>query len=159
MGMLGGNPVVRIDKEGLLYSSGNPYGPIYQGPSRTTGLPGGKPLGDPCGCFRKAFMDWETGAGAGLVAGGQPTTRKRFRQPGTSKGTSPISRGLSRAFPQKLPISLPAPTTNKPSAKSNKVGRILGRWAPIAGWGVLIYDTGVYANCIAECEDYECSVP
>lgn len=112
-------------------------------------MPGG---GDPCGCFEQVF-GFGTAAGAGLVAGGQPTKRKPFRVQGTSRGTSPISSALSKMFPQNMPFKLPAPTTNKPFATTIKFGRFLGRWAPFIGWGLLASDLVGLENCMRECEE------
>jgi hypothetical protein len=64
---------------------------------------------------------------------------------------------LSKAFPQRLPFNVPAPTTKRPGAKSNIVGRILGRWAPFVGWGILAYDYSQYLTCLAKCEEDECT--
>jgi len=112
----------------------------------------GSKQSDPYGCAAKA-LGLDTAAGSALVVGGQPTVEKRFTQRGTSIGTSPISKGLSNALPQKLPFRIWAPTTNRPFAMANTLGRILGRWAPFVGWALLGSDVVDYASCIKQCAD------
>jgi len=138
------NPLSAIDALGLYSNYGIPD--IYQTNQS------GSSQSDPCGCAAKA-LGLDTAAGSALVAGGQPTVEKRFTQRGTSIGTSPISKGLSNALPQKLPFRIWAPTTNRPFAMSNTLGRILGRWAPFVGWALLGSDVVDYASCIKQCAD------
>ena len=138
-GYVGGNPLRYTDPDGL-----RPVGSQSFDPSKTGS-------GDPCGCFPKA-LGVETVAGAGMVIGGQPTRKKRFRGKGTSRGTSAISSSLSKKFPQKMPVRLPAPTTNRPLAKTNSLGRFLGRWTPLLGWGLLVNDVASLSQCLSECD-------
>jgi RHS repeat-associated protein len=123
-----GNPLSNTDSLGLISNYGIPdiyntnrYAPVSS---------------DPCGCAAKA-VGLETAMGIGLGVGGQPMIPKGFAPAGASSGTSPISKGLSKALPQKLPMAVLAPTTANPLATSNVLGRVLGRWAPLAGWGLL----------------------
>ncbi|MEW5251515.1 RHS repeat-associated core domain-containing protein [Microbulbifer discodermiae] len=139
------NPTIYSDSRGLYTSYGIPD--IYNTNRYNDGMANNP---DPCGCTVKA-LGIDTLAGLGLVLGGQPTVEKRFVQRGTSAGTSPLSKGLSKAFPQKLPFRLPAPTQKRPFARSNKLGRVLGRWAPLVGWGLLAEDFVNYGDCLKEC--------
>jgi len=147
---VGGNPLINIDPLGLAYS---PQGE-HSISRKDLGLTGGK---DPnaCGCLDKAIGLGI--AGGGLVAGGQPIKSKRFVPPGVTPGTSPLSSGLSKIFPQKLPWQLPAPTAKHPKSKTNVVGRLLGRWLPYAGLGMLGLDYGLYLKCLSQCDDDGCT--
>lgn len=145
-----GNPLSKTDKLGLVSSYGIPD--VYNTNRYAPSSP------DPCGCAAKA-MGLETAAGVGLGVGGQPSIPKNFSPKGASAGTSPISKGLSKALPQKLPMAVPAPTTAKPFATSNVLGRVLGRWAPVIGWGIITDDVSQYAACIKECiKNENCTV-
>jgi RHS repeat-associated protein len=93
--------------------------------------------------------------GAGAVASGLPVLPTRGKFGGATPGTSVASAGLSKLFPQRLPFSLPAPTAGNLLARSAVVGRILGRWVPIVGWGLLAYDAAMIAKCTADCVDCE----
>jgi hypothetical protein len=141
------NPFSFVDPWGLAYSSMGEHG-------IPNDLVGGK---DPnaCGCLDKV-LGIDTAVGGGLVAGGQPGIDKPFNMKGASTGTSPLSKGLSKAFPQQLPWRLPAPTQKNWRAKSKVAGRVLGRWAPIVGWELLAKDYIQYLSCIAKCEGDEC---
>ncbi len=137
-----GSPLTNTDRYGLVPSYGIPdiYNTNRVAPVNV----------DPCGCAAKA-LGIETAVGMGLGVGGQPAIPKSFAPPGASSGTSVISSGLSKALPQKLPMAVPAPTTTNPLATSNVLGRVLGRWAPFVGWGLLVNDAAQYVACISEC--------
>jgi len=138
------NPLMKVDLLGLFSNYGIPD--IYNTNQYAPSDP------DPCGCLASA-IGIDTLVGAGMVIGGQPILDKRFTQAGTSLGTSPISKGLSSALPQRLPISVWAPTNKRPLATSNKLGRVMGRWVPFAGWGLLAADVADYSRCIKNCID------
>ncbi len=91
--------------------------------------------------------------GAAGVGAGLPIIPKRFVTPGSSPGTSIASAGLSRLFPQRLPTRIWAPTFTNPLARTAVVGRALGRWVPILGWGLLAWDAYNIAKCVADCQD------
>jgi hypothetical protein len=107
---------------------------------------------DPCGCFASA-LGLDTAVGAGMVASGQPFLDKPFNMIGATPGTSPASQYLSKALPQRLPVRVLAPTLENPFATSNVLGRILGRWVPYVGLGILGKDLVGYAGCIKKCQD------
>jgi hypothetical protein len=148
---VGGNPLSYVDSLGLAYSPEGEHGISRE----QAGLTSGK---DDCGCFAKV-LGFETAVGAGMVGAGQPTRPKPFVQKGTSSGTSMASESLSKLFRNKrLPKRVWAPTANKPLATSNKLGRVLGRWVPWVGWGLLANDYRQLMQCLLECEkDEECS--
>ncbi|MFM6497159.1 MAG: RHS repeat domain-containing protein, partial [Dolichospermum sp.] len=91
--------------------------------------------------------------GAAGVGAGLPIIPKPFVTPGSSPGTSIASAGLSKLFPQRLPTRVWAPTFVNPLARTAVVGRALGRWVPILGWGLLAWDAYNIAKCVADCQD------
>ncbi len=110
-------------------------------------------------CLSKCLLTYGIGevVGFGGFVFGQPMSAKRFVTSGSSPGTSPISQGLSKMFPQKLPFRVPTPTWERPFAESNKFGRVLGRWTPIIGAGMMIGDFFVIRSCANKCYDGACS--
>ena len=89
-------------------------------------------------------------AALGGVIAGQPILKKRFRIPGSSRGTSPLSKSLSK-LPGKFPGKRLPTVVDYPKALGGKgmriaftksIGRFAGRAIPIVGWGVLAYDVG-----------------
>lgn len=109
-------------------------------------------------CIRDCVADQlgiSTLLGAGGVAAGAPVIPKGKGAGafGSGKYTSLASKGLSRAFPQKLPFRLPAPTFRAPFARTAVLGRFAGRWVPILGWGLFAWDAYNIGKCIADCED------
>jgi RHS repeat-associated protein len=146
---VGGNPLSHMDELGLISSYGIPD--IYNSNRYTAVNP------DPCGCVANA-LGLDTAAGIGMVIGGQPAIPKAFVTPGASSSTSIISSSLSKALPQKLPMAVPAPTMRNPMATSNVLGRVLGRWAPFVGMGLLADDAYNFMVCIKECiKDGNCA--
>jgi len=79
-------------------------------------------------------------AGAPILDKGGP------RLPGTGEKTSIASKYLSDAFPKKLGTRLPAPTLANPASTTNVVGRLVGRWVPWVGWGLMAYDLTTTLN-------------
>jgi uncharacterized protein RhaS with RHS repeats len=55
---------------------------------------------DPCGCFASA-LGLDTAVGTGMVASGLPILDKPFNMIGSTPGTSPASKYLSQALPQR----------------------------------------------------------
>lgn len=143
---VGGNPLKYTDPLGLAYSPEGEHG-IPRHKANGTPVQGGN-----CGCFDKA-LGVSTVAWAGIAGSGLPLINKRFIQKGTSSGTSVASSGMSKAFPQRLPVRLPAPTFKRPLAKSNKLGRILGRWIPGVGWVMLGDDYIDLLACLEKCRE------
>jgi len=139
-GYAGQNPGRYIDPRGEYKETGLPA-------SEGTGI--GPPADDPCGCV--VFLVGTTAAAPAIVAG-QPITPKRFVTKGSSGGSSPISSYLNKKFPTPMKKSRWAPTTRVPSSKTKVLGKFAGRWVPIAGWGVLAVDIGLYWNCLENCK-------
>src|SRR5690606_7029773 len=77
----------------------------------------------------------------GILAG-QPLLAKRFITPGSSSGTSPLSKFLSNRLGTS-PIRLPTIVANSGRvgiAMTKSVGKFVARGIPILGWGILAYD-------------------
>lgn len=110
-------------------------------------------------CLSDCLLEYGIGEVLGFsgFVFGQPIGAKRFVTPGSSPGTSPISKSLSKMFPQTLPFQVRTPTWNRPLAKSNKIGRILGRWTPIVGAGIMIGDFFIIRSCANTCYDGACN--
>ena len=87
---------------------------------------------------------------AGVVSG-MPLLKKPFVTPGSSPRTSIASKTLSNLFPQKLSRRVLAPTLARPLARSIVLGRVIGRWIPIVGWGLLAYDAVSIGLCVNDC--------
>jgi hypothetical protein len=127
------------------------------------GYTGGNPINyvDPLGqesykfcsqmCTSYPAVQYGTIIGIGLVAGGLPIIPYSGGLGGATGATSPASSLMSSLFPNKLPNACPAPTLNNPGAVSNVPGRILGRWTPIVGGGILILDGGFVSGCTLSC--------
>jgi RHS repeat-associated protein len=98
-------------------------------------------------------------AGSTAFGLGQPTIPTRVKVGGNAtEGTSIASKRLSKLFPQRLPFDLPAPTAPTMQGlarRSNILGRVLGRWVPYVGAGLLLVDAGLVANCTAQCKSKE----
>lgn len=112
----------------------------------------------PCGCYATVF-GVETAAGAAAVASGAPVIpypRTGVGAGASTGATSIASSSLSRALPQRLPTRIPTPTISSIGASSNVLGRVIGRWIPYIGWGVIGYDLHQLQNCLEECEEEEC---
>ena len=83
-------------------------------------------------------------ATAGVIAG-QPLLKKRFVTPGSSSGTSILSKYLSpRMGTSKM--RLPTFVANRGRvgiAWTKSIGKFTSRAIPFLGWGILAYDTGI----------------
>jgi RHS repeat-associated protein len=115
-------------------------------------------LRSPCDqdCFN-AFFGISTIAAAGTALSGTPSVPKRFATPGSSPATSVASQTASKVFGQaQLPTRLPAPTAANPGAMTNSVARFTGRWVPIAGFGVLMYNFYALGKCLNQCNPMFC---
>jgi hypothetical protein len=81
---------------------------------------------------------------AGIIAG-QPLLSKRFVTPGSSSGTSILSKTLSNRLGTS-PIRLPTIVANSGRvgiAMTKSVGKFTSRAIPFVGWGILTYDAGM----------------
>ena len=94
------------------------------------------------------------GLGAGVS--GLPVIPKRFVLKGATGGTSVASWGLSKLLPLKLPVRIPAPTLRYITSSSKILGRVLGRWIPIVGWGLVAYDAISIGICVNDCMKEKC---
>jgi RHS repeat-associated protein len=94
-------------------------------------------------------------AALGAVAAGQPIEgSKRFRTPGTSKGTSWAGKAANwlfgdAEFARRYPTIVGGPGTGRRLGISGTkyVARFAGRGVPVVGWAVLGYDAVGLALC------------
>ena len=160
---VGNNPVNLLDPHGLR----DPDEGSYKGPYPSTSPP------SELSCSEKCLIQVAIGVSlaTGAIGSGLPTKKKPFKTKSASSRTSPISEALSKKFPKSLdtirrgfatknprlakiiPSKIWAPTWKRPGAMSNKVGRVAGRWVPIAGWILLFVDANEFKNCYLKCED------
>lgn len=86
---------------------------------------------------------------------GSETIAKPFQTGGArgraSRGTSIASSYLSKRFPQRLSRQIPTPRIGHLKAGTPVVGRALGRFVPILGWGLLANDGISIADCTESC--------
>jgi RHS repeat-associated protein len=109
------------------------------------------------------------GAGGALIVGGQPSagfkspvtgklvgSSKPFATPGASGGSSTISSALRDALPQRLPMQVPTPVGGPGTGRalgvqgSNRLGAILGRYAPFVGIATTAYSLYKLNTCLAQ---------
>ena len=105
---------------------------------------------------------WGIPMGSGAAGGtlfklGQPVAgTKPFTTPGSSLGTSPISSGLRDGIGTRLPFKIPTPVgglgTGRPFgiAGTRSLGGAIGRWAPFAGIGGVIYGAVSLNSCLSQ---------
>ena len=119
-------------------------------------------------CLAKCAADQlglsDLAALAGAISG-LPILPKSWAPPNATGNTSIWSSKLGNKL-GKMPQnplqkpgvrSWPAPTWKNLGARTNKLGRFLGRWVPGIGWGLLAYDTIKISFCVKDCMDDECS--
>jgi RHS repeat-associated protein len=101
-----------------------------------------------------------TVVGAATVGAGLPLVKKdrgSIDARNASRRTSLISKPLSRTFPQKMARQRWAPTLRHPiAAKTNVLGRFIGRWIPWIGAGLLAYDGIRIGFCVNDCQKGDC---
>ncbi len=94
----------------------------------------------------------QTIAGASLTAAGSEVITKPFQMGDkASKGTSPASKYLSKKFPHRLKRQIPTPRIGHLRSATPVVGRALGRFVPVVGQGLLIYDGVNIGACTINC--------
>jgi RHS repeat-associated protein len=147
---VGGNPISRSDPLGLC-------APDDWQCQMAAGQTDIAPPDDPCQekCVEEVF-GFGTYAGVGAGVSGLPTEPKPFVTPGSSPATSVASQAASEAFGNaRLPTRAWAPTAAHPGAMTASVARFAGRWVPIAGWGLVGYDSYRFYRCMKKCREEE----
>jgi RHS repeat-associated protein len=108
-------------------------------------------------------------AGGALFVSGQPNAgfrspvsgrlvggTKPFASAGASAGSSSLSGALRDALPQKLPGQVPTPVGGPGTGRalsmqgSNRLGVVLGRWAPFVGAAGTAYGLYKLNSCLSE---------
>ncbi len=84
--------------------------------------------------------------------------RSGLGAPGGFRGTSRLSQGLSKLFPQKLGRSMPTPTLKNLATRTRVLGRLVGRATPIVGGGLLLLDAAQIGICTARCTGDQCPI-
>ncbi|RYG90101.1 hypothetical protein EU803_15820 [Loktanella sp. IMCC34160] len=94
-----------------------------------------------CTCRLPSSDIISAAGGASAVDGSVAAMPKRFRSPGSSWGSSMQSYYHSKLFPQRLarPVYTPNPR-RWPWPRTPVVGRAIGRWLPVIGYGIVGYD-------------------
>jgi hypothetical protein len=103
-------------------------------------------------CAASAF-GFGTAVAGGAVASGTNTVATAGKFAGATKGTSLASNTLSKMFPKVIGATW-APTLNNPLATSTVLGRVLGRWVPVAGQAVLIIQGAQFVDCLWASDNY-----
>jgi len=88
------------------------------------------------------------------IGAGAPVRKKRFVKPKSSPRTSVASEYISKIIPKgyrKLPRKVWTPTVTHPFAVSKLTGRVIARWLPFVGWGLLAYDIIQIGLCVNRC--------
>lgn len=92
------------------------------------------------------------------IGAGAPVVNKRFVTPGSSPRISLASKYIPRVLPkgfQTLPGRVWAPTAVRPLAVSKVTGRVIARWIPLVGWGLMAWDVARIGRCAARCGEGE----
>ncbi len=153
-GYVSGNPYTYSDELGLSeFLKGCAIGSQGGSWSECAAKCGAKVLG------LEDFID------VGLVASGQPISgTKRFRTPGSSRGTSLAGMAADRTFGRtrfpagaRLPTIVGGPGTGRrlAIAGTRSVARFAGRAVPVLGWGLLAWDAINFGLCIKKCTSGE----
>ena len=93
----------------------------------------------------------QTLVGGSLTVAGSSILSKPFQMGNASKGTSFASKFLSQTFPQRLEKQIPTPRIGHLRSATPVVGRALGRFVPVVGQAVLLYDGVSIGVCTASC--------
>lgn len=88
------------------------------------------------------------------IGAGAPVRKKRFVMPKSSPRTSVASEYIPKILPKgyrRLPRKVWAPTMWHPFFLSKSTGRVIARWLPFVGWGLLAYDVIQIGICVNRC--------
>ncbi|MBJ7539669.1 RHS repeat-associated core domain-containing protein [Marinomonas sp. C1424] len=113
-----------------------------------------RPSNTPLQCLSTCSAEqfgFQTIVGGGLTVAGSPILSKPFQMGNASKGTSPASKFLSEKFPHRLGRQIPTPRIGHLRSATPVVGRALGRFVPVVGQGLLLYDGVSIGACTVSC--------
>ena len=111
---------------------------------------------DPCGCFAKAFLGIDdvvvgTGIGIGTAMTGDFATKPRTGAAGGGNAGNRTSWWSQRVHEHNVKHGKTAR-----SRAARKMGRkVITKFIPGVGLVLFVFDSAVYADCIAKCESCE----
>ncbi|MES2656524.1 MAG: RHS repeat-associated core domain-containing protein [Bacteroidota bacterium] len=126
---------------GAMQARNGDASPYYQNQAKYTGANSGGGQNTQLG-----LDGWEHAMGPilGYLGDNIIATRGKFQ--GATPGTSIASKRLSNVFPQKFTKVLGEKVGTKVAKTigTNTIGRALGRFVPVLGWGLTMYDAGTF---------------
>jgi hypothetical protein len=93
-----------------------------------------------------------TAAAGGAVASGLPVVSTAGKFAGMTAGTSVASQFFRSILPQAIGSTW-APTISNPLAASGTLGGVVGRWVPVIGEAVLVYQGAKFVSCYWASDD------
>jgi hypothetical protein len=93
-----------------------------------------------------------TAAAGGAVASGLNVVSTAGKFSGMTAGTSVASQFFRGVFPQAIGSTW-APTISNPLATSGTLGGVIGRWVPVIGEAVLVYQGAKFVSCLYASDD------
>jgi RHS repeat-associated protein len=93
-----------------------------------------------------------TAAAGGAVASGLPVVSTAGKFAGMTAGTSVASQFFRSILPQSIGSTW-APTISDPLAASGTLGGVVGRWVPVIGEAVLVYQGAKFVSCYWASDD------
>ncbi len=93
-----------------------------------------------------------TAAAGGAVASGLPVVSTAGKFAGMTAGTSVASQFFRSILPQAIGSTW-APTISNPLAASGTLGGVVGRWVPVIGEAILVYQGAKFVSCYWASDD------
>jgi RHS repeat-associated protein len=93
-----------------------------------------------------------TAAAGGAVASGLNVVSSAGKFSGMTAGTSIASQFFRGLLPQAIGSTW-APTISNPLATSGVLGGVVGRWVPVIGEAVMVYQGAKFVSCLYESDD------
>ena len=106
-----------------------------------------KQFGQAAKSCAKSSFGASTAAGAGGVASGLPVVSTAGKFFNMTAGTSVASQFFRSILPQTIESTW-APTLMNPLSTSGVLGGVVGRWVPVIGEAVLVYQGAKFTSCL-----------